>query len=74
MTLACRKLEPHPQSAVHQHAGPWLVWLHGLLGSGEDWLPVAQLCGDYPSLLIDLPGTGNQWRSPPVDWLISASN
>ncbi|AJJ10957.1 2-succinyl-6-hydroxy-2,4-cyclohexadiene-1-carboxylate synthase [Yersinia rohdei] len=58
MTLACRKLEPHPQSAVHQHAGPWLVWLHGLLGSGEDWLPVAQLCGDYPSLLIDLPGHG----------------
>ncbi|WP_016590827.1 alpha/beta fold hydrolase, partial [Yersinia pestis] len=57
-TLACRKLAPHPESPRHQHAGPWLVWLHGLLGSGQDWLPVAQLCGDYPSLLIDLPGHG----------------
>lgn len=57
-TLACRKLAPHPESPRHQHAGPWLVWLHGLLGSRQDWLPVAQLCGDYPSLLIDLPGHG----------------
>ncbi|AIN12642.1 2-succinyl-6-hydroxy-2,4-cyclohexadiene-1-carboxylate synthase [Yersinia pseudotuberculosis IP 32953] len=57
-TLACQKLAPHPESPRHQHAGPWLVWLHGLLGSGQDWLPVAQLCGDYPSLLIDLPGHG----------------
>lgn len=59
MTLACCKLDPHPQSPARQHTGPWLVWLHGLLGSGQDWLPVAELCGDYPSLLIDLPGHGN---------------
>lgn len=59
MTLACRKLDPHPQSSAQQHSGPWLVWLHGLLGSGQDWLPVAELCGDYPSLLVDLPGHGN---------------
>lgn len=58
MTLACRKLVAHPQSSEPQSAGPWLVWLHGLLGSGEDWLPVAELCGDYPSLLVDLPGHG----------------
>ncbi|QHB32067.1 2-succinyl-6-hydroxy-2,4-cyclohexadiene-1-carboxylate synthase [Yersinia canariae] len=58
MTLACRKLDSHPQSSAQQHSGPWLVWLHGLLGSGQDWLPVAQLCGDYSSLLIDLPGHG----------------
>ncbi|WP_145495343.1 2-succinyl-6-hydroxy-2,4-cyclohexadiene-1-carboxylate synthase [Yersinia bercovieri] len=58
MTLACRKLTAHPPSTPQQHAGPWLVWLHGLLGSGEDWLPVAELCGDTPSLLVDLPGHG----------------
>ncbi|SUP70918.1 2-succinyl-6-hydroxy-2,4-cyclohexadiene-1-carboxylate synthase [Yersinia kristensenii] len=58
MTLACRKLSPHSQSSAQQYSGPWLVWLHGLLGSGEDWLPVAQLCGDIPSLLVDLPGHG----------------
>lgn len=59
MTLACRKLAAHPQSAAQQHGGPWLVWLHGLLGSGEDWLPVAELCGDTPSLLVDLRATAN---------------
>lgn len=59
MTLACRKLSPHPQSPAREDTGPWLVWLHGLLGSGQDWLPVAELCGDTPSLLIDLPGHGN---------------
>ena len=58
MTWACRQLDPHPDSSTRQHSGPWLVWLHGLLGSGEDWLPVAELCGDYPSLLVDLPGHG----------------
>ncbi|CFR02626.1 acyl-CoA thioester hydrolase YfbB [Yersinia frederiksenii] len=58
MTLACRKLDPYPQSSTRQHTGPWLVWLHGLLGSGQDWLPVAELCGNYPSLLVDLPGHG----------------
>ncbi|WP_145573659.1 2-succinyl-6-hydroxy-2,4-cyclohexadiene-1-carboxylate synthase [Yersinia mollaretii] len=58
MTLACRKLVANPQFSAQPPAGPWLVWLHGLLGSGEDWLPVAELCGDYPSLLVDLPGHG----------------
>ncbi|WP_019209349.1 2-succinyl-6-hydroxy-2,4-cyclohexadiene-1-carboxylate synthase [Yersinia massiliensis] len=63
MTLACCKLTAHPQSSVQRSSElqadkPWLVWLHGLLGSGQDWLPVAELCGDYPSLLIDLPGHG----------------
>lgn len=58
MTLACRKRDPHPQYSARQHTGPWLVWLHGLLGRGQDWLPVVELCSDYPSLLVDLPGHG----------------
>ncbi|MDD9338825.1 MAG: 2-succinyl-6-hydroxy-2,4-cyclohexadiene-1-carboxylate synthase [Providencia heimbachae] len=37
-------------------SGPWLVWLHGLLGSAEDWLPVINQCDDYPSIAVDLPG------------------
>ncbi|WNJ95619.1 2-succinyl-6-hydroxy-2,4-cyclohexadiene-1-carboxylate synthase [Vibrio ruber] len=38
---------------------PVLVWLHGLLGSGEDWSEtLAQLC-DFPRLTIDLCGHGN---------------
>ncbi|WP_058912785.1 2-succinyl-6-hydroxy-2,4-cyclohexadiene-1-carboxylate synthase [Entomohabitans teleogrylli] len=38
---------------------PWLVWLHGFLGSRREWLPVAR--GDFvrwPQLIIDLPGHG----------------
>ncbi|CNH78972.1 acyl-CoA thioester hydrolase YfbB [Yersinia pekkanenii] len=58
MTLACRKLGSHLPSSTQQHTGPWVVWLHGLLGSGQDWQPVAELCGDMPSLLVDLPGHG----------------
>lgn len=38
--------------------GPWLVWLHGLLGSADEWGPVVDLCPDMPSLLVDLPGHG----------------
>ncbi len=37
-----------------------LVFLHGFLGCGEDWLPVAQhLEPGYYSTLVDLPGHGN---------------
>ncbi|HGN1705543.1 TPA: 2-succinyl-6-hydroxy-2,4-cyclohexadiene-1-carboxylate synthase [Providencia rettgeri] len=39
-------------------SGPWLVWLHGLLGSSDDWLPVIDNFNNYPSLLVDLPGHG----------------
>ncbi|ARZ00411.1 2-succinyl-6-hydroxy-2,4-cyclohexadiene-1-carboxylate synthase [Yersinia ruckeri] len=51
MILASRVVNP-------QQNGPWLVWLHGLLGNGADWLPVVEACSEYPSLLVDLPGHG----------------
>ncbi|MGR5062711.1 2-succinyl-6-hydroxy-2,4-cyclohexadiene-1-carboxylate synthase [Photobacterium sp. DNB22_13_2] len=39
---------------------PTLVFLHGLLGSGRDWLQVInQLSGQYPCLTVDLPGHGH---------------
>ncbi|MCG8707051.1 2-succinyl-6-hydroxy-2,4-cyclohexadiene-1-carboxylate synthase [Brenneria sp. 4F2] len=37
---------------------PWLVCLHGLLGSGEDWRPITPFFNDWPMLLVDLPGHG----------------
>ncbi len=40
-------------------AAPWIVWLHGLLGSADEWLPIIELCDDHPSLVIDLPGHGD---------------
>ncbi|MEL4886494.1 2-succinyl-6-hydroxy-2,4-cyclohexadiene-1-carboxylate synthase [Pectobacterium betavasculorum] len=52
--LVCRKVT-HGAVAPMQ---PWLVCLHGLLGSGEDWLPVLPFFRDWPVLLVDLPGHG----------------
>ncbi|PHM37542.1 2-succinyl-6-hydroxy-2,4-cyclohexadiene-1-carboxylate synthase [Xenorhabdus innexi] len=52
MKLACQTFNTDKQ-------GPWLVWLHGLLGSGSEWQPVINDCNQYPSLVIDLPGHGN---------------
>ncbi|MDR5616113.1 2-succinyl-6-hydroxy-2,4-cyclohexadiene-1-carboxylate synthase [Arsenophonus sp.] len=44
-------------------AGTWLVWLHGLLGNGSEWLPIIEKCVNRPSFTIDLPGHG---RSPHI--------
>lgn len=39
---------------------PTLVFLHGLLGSGRDWLQVVNLLSrKYPCLAVDLPGHGH---------------
>ena len=37
---------------------PWLVWLHGFLGSQQEWCQVAAEFSDYHHLFIDLPGHG----------------
>lgn len=42
-----------------EKSGPWLVWLHGLLGSANDWLPVIEHFDDYPSMAVNLPGHGD---------------
>ncbi|WP_121573215.1 2-succinyl-6-hydroxy-2,4-cyclohexadiene-1-carboxylate synthase [Brenneria alni] len=52
--LHCRKIT---QAGVSS-SRPWLVCLHGLLGSGEDWQPIAPFFHDWPLLLVDWPGHG----------------
>ncbi|MFP9229225.1 2-succinyl-6-hydroxy-2,4-cyclohexadiene-1-carboxylate synthase [Pectobacterium cacticida] len=52
--MNCRKVMPRTLSPMQ----PWLVCLHGLLGSGEDWLPILPFFPDWPVLLVDLPGHG----------------
>ncbi|MFV0548547.1 MAG: 2-succinyl-6-hydroxy-2,4-cyclohexadiene-1-carboxylate synthase [Limnobaculum xujianqingii] len=37
---------------------PWLVFLHGLLGDGQDWDAVLSHLNHWPCLTIDLPGHG----------------
>lgn len=53
MVMRARRL-PHGEPGL-----PWLVLLHGLLGSGEDWLPILPFLNDRPVLLVDLPGHGD---------------
>lgn len=43
---------------------PWLVWLHGLFGSGDDWQALLPGCAEFPCLTLDLPGHG---RSRAID-------
>lgn len=52
--------------------GPALVCLHGFLGSGRDWIPLAQelqrLRPDIQILLPDLPGHGESVTIPPQNF------
>ncbi|WP_223881572.1 2-succinyl-6-hydroxy-2,4-cyclohexadiene-1-carboxylate synthase [Affinibrenneria salicis] len=52
MVMHCRRIEPASGER------PWLVCLHGLLGSGEDWRELLPFLRDWPVLLVDLPGHG----------------
>lgn len=36
----------------------WVVWLHGFLGSSEEWQPLAPEFSNFSQLWIDLPGHG----------------
>ncbi|MDN3610469.1 2-succinyl-6-hydroxy-2,4-cyclohexadiene-1-carboxylate synthase [Vibrio ostreicida] len=45
----------HPDQAPR----PLIVFLHGFLGSGEDWTLCLNTLRDYPIVCIDLPGHGH---------------
>ena len=54
-------------SVVGREGRPWLVWLHGFLGSTIDFQPFAeQLAPEFRSLLIDLPAHGLSVDVPAV--------
>lgn len=52
MNWAVRQLRPGKAGR------PWLVWLHGLLGDGDDWAAVLPYFADWPLATLDLPGHG----------------
>lgn len=59
----------HIQS-IGKSSLPRIIFLHGFLGSGSDWLPVArQLCNDYCCVMVDLPGHGKAGflQTPQID-------
>ena len=41
-----------------QPGRPSIVWLHGFLGSHQEWEPLSSAFQAWPQLLIDLPGHG----------------
>ncbi|MFT8210592.1 MAG: alpha/beta fold hydrolase [Symbiopectobacterium sp.] len=54
MSLHCQRIEP-PHFTPDM---PWLVLLHGLFGSGDDWQALCPLLSEWPILRVDLPGHG----------------
>lgn len=48
----------HQSDSANAEA-PVLVFLHGLLGSGEDWHSCIEPLIDYPIVTLDLPGHGD---------------
>lgn len=54
-----------PYHALGQHRRPPLVFLHGFMGAGVDWLQVAQLLADrFFCIMPDLPGHGQNISLP----------
>lgn len=54
-------------------SGPWVVWVHGFLGSSLDFLPFARrLAPRYRSLLVDLPAHGDSAGVEPESVAASA--
>lgn len=44
---------------------PAIVFLHGFMGAGRDWMPLArQFSGNYFCILPDIPGHGNSTGMP----------
>ena len=57
-------LELHAQVAARHPGGPWLVSVHGFMGSGDRMLPTLQLLeGRMNVLAVDLPGHGRSQGS-----------
>ena len=44
---------------------PTLIWLHGFLGAGRDWRPIAKRLPDYHHVMLDLPGHGESIHRQP---------
>lgn len=44
--------------SVGNPLGPVVVFLHGFMGAGSDWLPIAEKLPEYHCICVDLPGHG----------------
>lgn len=48
----------HAQARDAQPGSPWLVFLHGFSGDGQEWLTVGEQFTRFSRLYVDLPGHG----------------
>ncbi len=61
---------PSPDIPLHfatlgAESQPQIIFLHGFLGSGSDWLPIAQKLQErYCCVMVDLPGHGGSFIAP----------
>jgi len=54
-----------PRHTLGKPDRPALLFLHGFMGSAQDWKAVAQICAqDYFCILVDLPGHGQNIHLP----------
>ncbi len=59
-TTSSRRSIPFHTVTIGNPSQPHIVFLHGFLGSGSDWLPVTrELQNNYCCLMVDLPGHGS---------------
>lgn len=57
----------HPATTPHPDQ-PLLVFLHGLMGKGDDWQALTSELSEFNHLLIDLPCHGNSQTVKPQDF------
>ena len=48
----------YPASDDNQRHKPWLVFIHGLLGCGDDWVGILPYFSQWSCITLDLPGHG----------------
>jgi 2-succinyl-6-hydroxy-2,4-cyclohexadiene-1-carboxylate synthase len=59
ITTSSKSIIPLHLTTIGNPSLPRVVFLHGFLGSGSDWVPIArQLENEYCCILVDLPGHG----------------
>jgi 2-succinyl-6-hydroxy-2,4-cyclohexadiene-1-carboxylate synthase len=63
--IAMHTPTPFHHTTLGDPAAPTLVFLHGFLGRGTDWLPIATpLSAHFHCVLLDLPGHGKTRVAP----------
>jgi 2-succinyl-6-hydroxy-2,4-cyclohexadiene-1-carboxylate synthase len=69
-------MQDWPFHSIGKNTNPPLLFLHGFMGRGADWLPIAGHCADqFYCLLPDLPGHGHNLNLPssqPLDFELMA--